>query len=126
MLQILNFVKANILKQYGEQFYKCWFVSGLHFYSICEIIFIVVGQIVTALYIDDIYVNKKHYESCFIRILLALGVYIYKSQINHQLIIIITRNTLLNCKKKSLYVSSQIVNINVSNLHKISYYLSVS
>ena len=58
-----------------------WFAANLYFYALFEILFIITGQIVSALYVNDIYVNingsnnSNNYkrESCFVRILLALG-----------------------------------------------------
>ena len=52
-----------------------WFVSKDYFYAIFEIIFIVIGQIASALYINDIVVHPNKYnESYFVRILLGLGI----------------------------------------------------
>ena len=59
-----------------------WFVSDLYYYAIFEILVILIGEIVSGLYINDIHVNNINEnininyrrESIFARILLCLGI----------------------------------------------------
>ena len=63
-----------------------WFVSKQYFYAIFEILFILIAQIISALYINDIVEERlfsnsnsitsrtRHYESPVVRLLLGLGI----------------------------------------------------
>ena len=62
-----------------------WFVSNEYFYATFEILFILIGQFISSLYINDIYIannpncnskntTRNQNESYFVRVLLGLGI----------------------------------------------------